>query len=138
MSTSTLKLPMFDPWKAARWSETEAIPAAEVLICWKYEIGRGVIDALVTPFPDDRHYFDHYWDGTSGACYRDWLEPGKTTMTPENVFGEMAASMGFASKEAAEKVIVMFSRIRECDWARKMLASDSYERLKKVGLLAHW
>ena len=93
---------------------------------------------LVTPFPDDRQYFHDYWDGTSGACYSDWLEPGKLTMTPENVFGELAASIGFATKEAAEKAIVMFSRIEECGWARAMLASDSFARLKKAGLVAHW
>ena len=59
-------------------------------------------------------------------------------MTPENVFGELAASIGFASREAVEKAIVMFSRIRECDWARKMLASDSYDRLRKANLTIHW
>jgi hypothetical protein len=138
MSVSAPTAPMFDVWKAANWSSSEAIPASRVLICWKHEIGRGVVDVLVAPFPDDRQYFDDYWDGTSGACYRDWLEPGKLTMTPENVFGEMAASMGFATKEAAEKAIVMFSRIVECGWARAMLASDSYERLRKAGLVAHW
>ena len=130
--------PTFDVWKAANWSEAQAIPASKVLICWKHDEKVAVIDVLVTPFPDDRHYFDEYWDGTSGACYSDWLVPGDLTMTPENVFGEMAASLGFASKEAAEKAIIMFARIAECEWARKMLASDSYERLRKAGLLAHW
>jgi hypothetical protein len=65
MSTSTDIAPTFDAWKAARWSQADAIPASRVLICWKYEIGRGVTDSLVTSFPDNRHYFDHYWDGTS-------------------------------------------------------------------------
>ena len=138
MSASTTTAPMFDPWKAAGWSQAEAIPASKVLICWKHDLQRGVVDVLVTPFPDDRQYFHDYWDGTSGACHRDWLEPGKTTMTPENVFGELAASIGFGSKEAAEKAIVMFARITECEWARAMLASDSFDRLRKAGLVAHW
>jgi hypothetical protein len=138
MSATTTKTPMFDVWKAANWSEADAIPASEVLICWKHDLQAGVVDVLVTPFPDDRHYFDHYWDGTSGACHRDWLEPGKNTMTPENVFGEMAASIGFASSAAAEKAIIMFARIKECAWARAMLASDSYDRLRKANLTAHW
>ena len=138
MAATITEVPMFDVWKAANWSKSEAIPASHVLICWKQEIGRGVVDVLVTPFPDDRQYFHDYWDGTSGACHSDWLEPGKLTMTPENVFGELAASIGFASKEAAEKAIVMFSRIEECGWARAMLASDSYDRLRKANLTAHW
>ena len=50
-------------------------------------------------------------------------------MTPENVFGELAASIGFASREAAEKAIVMFARIKECAWARAMLATMSAERM---------
>ena len=138
MSASTKTVPMFDPWKAAHWSEDKAIPASKVLICWKHDLQRGVVDVLVTPFPDDREYFHSYWDGTSGACYSDWLKPGMNIMTPENVFGELAASIGFASREAAEKAIVMFARIKECDWARAMLASDSFDRLWKAGLVAHW
>jgi hypothetical protein len=51
---TTLEAPMFDPWKAARWSEEEAIPASEVLICWKHDPQRGVVDVLVTPLPDGR------------------------------------------------------------------------------------
>ena len=78
MATTTLAAPMFDPWKAAHWSEEEAIPASEVVICWKHDLQRGVVDVLVTPFPDDRNYFADYWDGTSGACHSDWLQPGKT------------------------------------------------------------
>lgn len=65
------------------------------------------------------------------------MQPGKQTMTPENVFGEMACFYGFASKAVAEKVIVMFARIAECEWARSMLASDSYDNLVKAGLTAH-
>ena len=96
------------------------------------------MDVLVTPFPNDGNYFAYFWDGTSGACHSDWLQPGRNTMTPENVFGELAASIGFASREAAEKAIIMFARIRECAWARAMLASDSYDGLWKANLTACW
>ena len=135
-ATVTLTAPMFDVWKVTGWSKAAAIPARHLLICWKHDLRRGVVDVLVTPFPDDRQYFHDYWDGTSGACYSDWLQPGKNTMTPENVFGELAASIGFATKEAAEKAIVMFSRIEQCAWA--MLESDSYDRLRKADLTEHW
>jgi hypothetical protein len=138
MPAITTKAAMFDVWQAAKWSEAEAIPAAEVLICWKHNLGTGVVDLLVTVFPDDRNYYDPYWDCTWGACFKDWLDPTNNTMTPENVFGEMATFYGFANKLVAEKAIVMFSRIRECDWARKMLGRDSVDRLVKAGLTARW
>jgi hypothetical protein len=109
------------------------------LICWKYNADHSaMIDVLVTEFPNDREYFSDYWYGTSGACYRDWLKPGEHAMTPENVFGEMAAFSGFANKTIAEKAIVMFARIKECSWARKMLAADSYDKLVRAGLTKHW
>ncbi len=138
MSTA-VKETTFDIWRAMRWSETELIPASRALICWKYNSDHSaMIDILVTEFPNDREYFSDYWYGTSGACYRDWLKPGEHTMTPENVFGEMAAFSGFANKAVAEKAIVMFARIKECDWARKMLAADSCDKLLKADLTKHW
>jgi GNAT superfamily N-acetyltransferase len=55
-------------------------------------------------------------------------------MTPENVFGEMAASMGFASKEAAEKAILMFSRIAaRGKRVGRALINAVYERAKDAG-----
>jgi len=139
VSTTAVKPAAFDTWRAMRWSEAALIPAAQVLICWAYNTDHtAVIDVLVTEFPNDREYFADHWFGTSGACYTDWLKPGAHTMTPENVFGELAAFSGFATKAVAEKAIVMFSRIKECDWARKMLAADSYDNLVKAGLAAHW
>jgi len=139
MPATVVKEPGFDFWSAMRWSEDALIPAARVLICWSYNSGfTALADILVTEFPNDREYFADHWFGTSGACYTDWLKPGVHTMTPENVFGELAASSGFASRAVAEKAIVMFSRIKECEWARKMLASDSYEKLVRAGLTAHW
>ena len=98
MYASTLTGPMFDPWKDAHWSENEAIPASEVQIRCKNDLQRGVVDVLVTPFPDDRNYFADHWDGTSGACHSDWLKPGQNTMTPENVFGELAGKRGSTAR----------------------------------------
>ncbi len=138
MSAIAAKAASVNVWKAMHWDEGALIPASEVLICWKDGLLRGITDVMVTRFPNDAHYFDNYWDGTSGACYGDWLKPGEHTTTPENMFGEMPAFYGFATKEVAEKAIIMFARIKECNWARKMLASDSYERLAKAGLVAHW
>jgi hypothetical protein len=118
--------------------EADLIPASRVLICWAHNAQHGTTDVLVTWFPNDAEYLGEYWDGTSGACYSDWLKPGDRTMTPESVFAEIAAFYGFANKEVAEKAIMMFARIRECGWARKMLATDSYDRLRKAGLTEHW
>ena len=139
MSDTVTKDGTLDIWRAMNWSEAKLIPAARVLICWAYNDDHtGMIDVLVTEFPNDAEYLAPHWYGTSGACYRDWLKPGTHTMTPENVFGEMAAFSGFANKAVAEKAIVMFARIQECIWARKMLAADSYDRILKAGLTKHW
>ena len=139
MSDTAVKETTFDIWRAMRWSEAKLIPASRVLICWAYNDDHtALVDVLVVDFPNDHEYLADYWFGTSGACYADWLKPGEHTMTPENVFGEMAAFSGFANKAVAEKAIVMFARIKECDWARKMLARDSYEKLVEAGLTAHW
>jgi hypothetical protein len=139
MSATAVKQGTFDTWRAMCWSEDALIPASQALICWAYDPGRDLMtDVLVTEFPNDREYFADHWFGTGGACHTDWLEPGKHTMTPESVFGEMAGAYGFASKAVAEKAIVMFARIKECEWARKMLASDSYDKISKAGLTGHW
>ncbi len=73
-----------------------------------------------------------------GACRADWLKLGDNNMTPEFIFGDLAANYRFSSSDVAEKAILMFARIQECDWARKMQAPDSYDRLRKANLLAHW
>ncbi|HEY2134193.1 MAG TPA: hypothetical protein VGH36_14665 [Acetobacteraceae bacterium] len=129
---------LFDVWKAIRFPSENAIPAAKALICWKHEPGLGVIDVLVTEFQNYQAFPDNYWDLTAGACNAGWLVPVNRSMTPEAVFAEMVAGYGFAGRAVAEKAFVMFARIRECEWARMMVAPDSYDTLAKAELTTRW
>jgi hypothetical protein len=128
----------FDVWKAIRFPSDSAIPAARALICWKHQPGLGVTDILVTDYQSYQPLPDSYWDLTAGASHPDWLVPVNRSMTPEAVFAEMVAGYGFAGRPAAEKAFLMFARIRECEWARMMVATDSYDTLAKAGLTARW
>jgi hypothetical protein len=118
--------------------QREAIPAAKALICWKHQPDLGVIDVLVTEYQNYHAAPDSYWDLTAGACHPGWLIPVNRSMTPEAVFAEMVAGYGFAGRAVAEKAFVMFARIRECEWARMMVAPDSYDTLAKADLTARW
>ena len=111
-------------WREIGWAERDAIPAREAVILWRHsdDRHRRVVDVLVTRLGDGA-VRDRSWRCSWGAVYTDWLSPGDWTMNPEWVFGELLlVQYGFRDGEVAEKAIRMFARIRECDWARRMVA----------------
>ena len=113
----------------------ESIPARVAGIAWRWD-DAGVHDVIVcrmrTPTGVTREWL-RATEGprgrmyTGGACYSDWMRPGKYNgwggvahTTPEGTFGSWLQD-GFTSPVEAIRAVAELAKITECRWARAML-----------------
>lgn len=116
------------------------IDASQVVIAWNYrtsEEPKGIANVTVLYRPRDRmtadelHRFgdwiSRYWSATAGNVSAKWmtttLDDQGAPMQPTERFGDMLAS-GFIRTEELNRAVREFARIKECEWARRMLWNE--------------
>lgn len=66
--------------------------------------------------------YDHQWKCSGGNSEKDWCDGTDPRATPAGLFGSWLFR-GFHNKAEEARALHELSRIKECDWARAMLAA---------------
>lgn len=93
----------------------------------------GVFNVTVAFIPRDHAATDRWeefmrywmawdtWDNCVGSSSINWMK--NEVETPEGVFAGLCGEYGFTRKEEFYRAVREFARIRQCQWARDMLAA---------------
>lgn len=93
----------------------------------------GVFNVVVAFIPREHAFNDHgdefmsywmawdTWDNCVGSSSMNWMK--NKYETPEAVFAGLCGEYGFTRKEEFYRAVREFARIRQCQWARDMIAA---------------
>jgi hypothetical protein len=121
-----------ESWMAAiKLPEQGNIDAAQAGICWNDDDMFAIVDmskveaaklakTRTGPAAKDLKTWERA-EYTHGACWEEWME--RPRFTPEAYFAERCHSGSMPSGEEFLDLLKQFARIKECDWARAMLAA---------------
>lgn len=74
------------------------------------------------PFPIEFDAYDQQWDNSNGNCVFGWAQGSEPRATPEGLFSGWLIE-GFADRDEMLRALAELGRIRQCEWARVMLAA---------------
>lgn len=106
--------------------------AHDVMILWNLNSQGEAVDLTVCLRPLDHGFEDKVserfdrWQGrysnANGNCVADWMR-GDPRATPAALFGWLLIEEKFPNREQTINAIRQFAKIRECEWARQMVAA---------------
>lgn len=129
--TTTLDTRIGSWMRALRVPESGDIPAEKAGICWDDDELFAVVDfgkvedaKLQRPRSGPALKELRIWERaeyTHGACWEEWME--RPRFTPEAYFAERCHSGNLPTGHDFIALLTQFARIKECTWARAMLAA---------------
>ncbi len=103
--------------------EDKIFPGENAVILWDHTIFHNVFDVAVinSPLGSRNHMAPRFakLPASDGRICSGWME-GREYNTPERIYGGMLSN-GFANADEHLKALAGFARIKEANWARRML-----------------